>query len=204
MTRQVTDHVCSPTASPLLQLFLLSGGSHPHPVRWAVIPSVPCLKQTHHWRASLQSSFAASLSSTWHNRSTRSDTASSLSHPVTECHQTRQSSTDCWQHRRPPAGLPAAPAPRQRLLAVRAGRRGQLAVTWSSGSLPACAARRGRMLAYYCIYADTASMQTRQVNTAGRMPESAWGWSILQDERRRPAARTRARAVHRAAGELHG
>ena len=66
-----------------------------------------------------------------------------------------------------------------------AGRRGQLAVTLSSGSVPACAAHRGRLLAYCYIYTGTASMQAWSVNTASRMPESAWGWSILQDERRR-------------------
>jgi hypothetical protein len=44
------------------------------------------------------------------------------------------------------------------------------------------------MLAYYYIYTGTASMQTHSVNTASRMSESAWGWSILQDERRRVAA----------------
>ena len=123
---------------------------------------------------------------------------------VTECQQTRRSSVDCWQHQCPPAEPPAVPAPRHRLLAgparqhgllaVPAGRRGQLAVTQSSGSLPACAARRGRMLAYYYKYTGTASMQTHSDNTASRMPESAWGWSILQDERRRGPARPPARA----------
>ena len=105
---------------------------------------------------------------------------------------------------RPPATPPAAPPPRRRLLAapaaqhgllaVIAGRRGQLAVTLSSGSVPACAAHRGRLLAYCYIYTGTASMQAWSVNTASRMPESAWGWSILQDEPRRGrrgAARTR-------------
>ena len=68
-----------------------------------------------------------------------------------------------------------------------AGRRGQLAVTLSSGSVPACAAHRGRLLAYCYIYTGTASMQAWSVNTASRMPESARGWSILQDEHRRAA-----------------
>ena len=103
----------------------------------------------------------------------------------------------------------AGPAWQHGLLAVPAGRRGQLAVTQYSGSLPvcaarrgrmlACAARRGRMLAYYYIYTGTASMQTHSVNTASRMSESAWGWSILQDERRRAAARAgRGRSAPRA------
>ena len=35
-----------------------------------------------------------------------------------------------------------------------AGRRGQLAVTLSSGSVPACAAHRGRLLAYCYIYTN--------------------------------------------------
>ena len=135
-----------------------------------------------------------------HNRSAHRETASSLNHPVTECQQTRRSSVDCWQHRRPPAQPPAVSPPRRRLLAgparqhgllaVPAGRRGQLAITQSSGSLPACAAWRGRMLAYYYKYTGTASMQTHSVNTASRMPESALGWSILQDEPRRVTPET--------------